>query len=103
MSWETILKRGWSGKNLPMLKEGVEELYNSIPVGTIFKSKNMFEQFVEIISPKIGPRPQDKRMWSVWSKGKGKSWFTNYFTNYGLNRNYIERYGSRDDAKLMRV
>ena len=86
-----------------MLKEGVEELYDAIPVGTVFKSRDMFEQFVEIIAPKIGSRPQDKRMWSVWSKGKGKSWFTNYFTNYGLNRNYIERYGKRDDAKLMRI
>ena len=58
----------------------------------------MFEQFVEIIAPKIGPRPQDKRMWSVWSKRKGKGWFTNYFTNYGLNRNYITRHGIKDNS-----
>ena len=103
MSWQNIIKASYSSKNLKMLKESVEELYATIPVGTVFKSNDMYEKFVEIVAPKIGTGQQERRMWTVWSKGKGQDWFPNYFTNYGMRNNYIEREGSRDKAKLKRV
>ena len=98
MSWQNIIKASYSSKNLKMLKESVEELYATIPVGTVFKSNDMYEKFVEIVAPKIGSGNQERRMWTVWSKRKGQDWFPNYFTNYGLHRNYITRHGIKENS-----
>ena len=35
------------------------------------------QKFVEIVAPKIGSGNQERRMWTVWSKGKGL-WTTNH-------------------------
>tara|TARA_R100000988_G_C3878209_1_gene107026 strand:+ start:135 stop:446 length:312 start_codon:yes stop_codon:yes gene_type:complete len=103
MSWQTILKLSYSSKNLSMLKQGIEKVYATIPSGTVFKSRDYYEQFVEAVKPHVGKSGMEIRGWLQFTRGKGLPWFTNYFTNYGLNREYIKREGSGKNAKLTRL
>lgn len=104
MVWEDILKRSkYSTTNLPMLKEGVEKVYATIPTDTIFESADMFPKFVEMVKPNIGKKNTDIRAWNLFVKSKGKDWFPNYFTKYGLRRGYIEPIGHKSKYKNRRI
>ncbi len=89
MSWETILKRNWSGRNLPMLKEVIEEMYSKIPVGKVFSSVEYWDDFQKILTDKLtGTR--EYTYFRRWATGRGEGWFRNYFTAYGKRRGYVE-------------
>jgi len=103
MVWEDILKRSYSTTNLPMLKEGVEKVYATIPTDTIFESADMFPKFVEMVKPNIGKKNTDIRAWNTFVRRKGKDWFPSYFTKYGLSRKYIEQIGHRSKYKNRRI
>ena len=56
-----------------------------------------------MVKPHVGKSGMEIRGWLQFTRGKGLPWFTNYFTNYGLNREYIKREGSGKNAKLTRL
>tara|TARA_R100000734_G_C3315206_1_gene107085 strand:- start:1763 stop:2347 length:585 start_codon:yes stop_codon:yes gene_type:complete len=102
MIWKDIIKASYSNKNLPMLKKGIEKVYLTIPAGTIFTSSDYYEKFMEVVEPMVGSDNISRRTWSVWSKGKGRKWFPNYFTNFGLRRGYAKVH-NKAKYKLIRL
>tara|TARA_R110002020_G_scaffold470691_1_gene696770 strand:- start:496 stop:804 length:309 start_codon:yes stop_codon:yes gene_type:complete len=82
MTWENILKSGkYTKNNLPMLKDMMEQLYEDIPEGTIFKTIDMWSKFLTYKpnDPKIS------RAFNHWiSHDKALSWFKRFFGAYGV-------------------
>jgi len=81
MTWENILKRKYTNANLPMLKDMIHQLFEDIPEGTIFKTREMWDKFLTY-------KPSDpklSRSFNHWAKSdKSKDWFKRYLGSYGL-------------------
>ena len=88
MSWEIVLKVNWASKNLPMLKEGIEELYSKIPVGEVFRASDYWEDFQKIIGDRL-EKTREFTYFRRWVFGRGPRWFRPYFIAYGKNRGYV--------------
>lgn len=102
MLWEDIIKASYSNKNLPMFKKAIGKIYLSIPAGTIFRSSDYYEQFLENVESMMLSDNRSRTAWSNWSRTKGVGWFPHYFTKYGLNRGYV-KFHNKKDYKLMRL
>ena len=90
MSWEKVLKaRSYSSKNLPMLKQAIEKIYEDMPVGTTFKARDYWETFKKEVKLIIGTKGRKPIEFASWIRGKGEGWFISYFTPYGNRLGYI--------------
>tara|TARA_R100001163_G_C5065768_1_gene203809 strand:- start:1623 stop:1928 length:306 start_codon:yes stop_codon:yes gene_type:complete len=97
MSWQDIIKskkNAFPKQNLQLMKDIMERLYESIPIGTKFSPMDYWLDFKQMIEDSE-PRGQDLKNYKLWFKGTPENWYRGYFLRYGKIRNYLVNAGKR--------
>ena len=97
MSWQDIIKskkNAFPKQNLQLMKDIMERLYQSIPMGTKFLPMDYWLDFKKMIEDSE-PRGQDLKNYKLWNRGSPENWFRNYFLKYGKLRMYVMRSGKK--------
>lgn len=97
MTWQDIIKskrNAFPKQNLQLIKDIMERIYESIPIGTKFSPMDYWLDFKKMVEDSE-PKDQQLRNWKAWLKSSPETWFSNYLSRYGKLRMYAMKIGKK--------
>lgn len=106
MTWWAIVKskrNAFPKSNMNLMKEIIEKIYMGIPADTVFEGDTYWQKFLDMSEASVPKEDNRNRLRLTLFKKNGKSWFTNFFLNYGRRRNYFEKIREQHPIRYKRT
>jgi len=106
MDWWAIVKKkgkAFPKNNMSLIKEITEKIYMSIPADTVFEGDTYWQKFLDMSEASVPKEDNRNRLRFSLFKKNGKSWFRNFFLNYGRQRNYFEKISEQHPIRYKRT